>query len=98
MVEVNTVDKYQGRDKSIILVSFVRSNKDGTVSSLFFSADFPGTLFSSLFLGTCGKNTEHKMNVLPYLLLSVSFGRVKYVHTVLQQIATMFFCKQTRCP
>lgn len=31
-VEVNTVDKYQGRDKSIILVSFVRSNKDGTVS------------------------------------------------------------------
>lgn len=32
LVEVNTVDKYQGRDKSIILVSFVRSNKDGTVS------------------------------------------------------------------
>ncbi|KAJ8794964.1 hypothetical protein J1605_018551 [Eschrichtius robustus] len=32
MVEVNTVDKYQGRDKSIILVSFVRSSKDGTVS------------------------------------------------------------------
>lgn len=31
-VEVNTVDKYQGRDKSLILVSFVRSNKDGTVS------------------------------------------------------------------
>ncbi|GAB5578421.1 DNA replication ATP-dependent helicase/nuclease DNA2 isoform X1 [Prionailurus iriomotensis] len=29
MVEVNTVDKYQGRDKSIILVTFVRSNKDG---------------------------------------------------------------------
>ena len=35
MVEVNTVDKYQGRDKSIILVSFVRSNKDGPVSSLY---------------------------------------------------------------
>ncbi|XP_036120906.1 DNA replication ATP-dependent helicase/nuclease DNA2 isoform X2 [Molossus molossus] len=34
MVEVNTVDKYQGRDKSIILVSFVRSNKDGTVGEL----------------------------------------------------------------
>uniref|UniRef100_A0A9L0T5R6 DNA replication ATP-dependent helicase/nuclease DNA2 n=1 Tax=Equus caballus TaxID=9796 RepID=A0A9L0T5R6_HORSE len=33
-VEVNTVDKYQGRDKSIILVSFVRSNKDGTVGEL----------------------------------------------------------------
>ncbi|KAF4018865.1 hypothetical protein G4228_010953 [Cervus hanglu yarkandensis] len=32
MVEVNTVDRYQGRDKSIILVSFVRSNEDGTVS------------------------------------------------------------------
>ncbi|XP_015982818.2 DNA replication ATP-dependent helicase/nuclease DNA2 isoform X1 [Rousettus aegyptiacus] len=34
MVEVNTVDKYQGRDKSIILVSFVRSNKDGTPGEL----------------------------------------------------------------
>uniref|UniRef100_A0A8C8Z988 DNA replication ATP-dependent helicase/nuclease DNA2 n=1 Tax=Prolemur simus TaxID=1328070 RepID=A0A8C8Z988_PROSS len=34
MVEVNTVDKYQGRDKSIILVSFVRSNKDGTLGEL----------------------------------------------------------------
>ncbi|XP_054995186.1 DNA replication ATP-dependent helicase/nuclease DNA2 [Sorex araneus] len=34
MVEVNTVDKYQGRDKSIVLVSFVRSNKDGTIGEL----------------------------------------------------------------
>ncbi|XP_072484885.1 DNA replication ATP-dependent helicase/nuclease DNA2 isoform X1 [Notamacropus eugenii] len=33
-VEVNTVDKYQGRDKSIILVSFVRSNKDGILGEL----------------------------------------------------------------
>ncbi|KAM6184831.1 DNA replication ATP-dependent helicase/nuclease DNA2 [Rhynchocyon petersi] len=34
LVEVNTVDKYQGRDKSIILVSFVRSNKDGNLGEL----------------------------------------------------------------
>uniref|UniRef100_A0A8C2VM03 DNA replication ATP-dependent helicase/nuclease n=2 Tax=Chinchilla lanigera TaxID=34839 RepID=A0A8C2VM03_CHILA len=34
-VEVNTVDKYQGRDKRIILVSFVRSNKDGTLGELW---------------------------------------------------------------
>ncbi|XP_066098703.1 DNA replication ATP-dependent helicase/nuclease DNA2 isoform X2 [Saccopteryx bilineata] len=34
MVEINTVDKYQGRDKSIILVSFVRNNKDGTLGEL----------------------------------------------------------------
>ncbi|XP_035307113.1 DNA replication ATP-dependent helicase/nuclease DNA2 [Cricetulus griseus] len=34
MVEVNTVDKYQGRDKSLVLVSFVRSNKDGTLGEL----------------------------------------------------------------
>ncbi|XP_008060479.1 DNA replication ATP-dependent helicase/nuclease DNA2 [Carlito syrichta] len=34
MVEVNTVDKYQGRDKSVVLVSFVRSNKDGTCGEL----------------------------------------------------------------
>lgn len=35
-VEVNTVDKYQGRDKSVIIVSFVRSHTEGNVSS-----DFP---------------------------------------------------------
>ncbi|XP_029465534.1 LOW QUALITY PROTEIN: DNA replication ATP-dependent helicase/nuclease DNA2 [Rhinatrema bivittatum] len=33
-VEVNTVDKYQGRDKSIIIVSFVRSNADGKLGDL----------------------------------------------------------------
>nr|CAB3238414.1 DNA replication ATP-dependent helicase/nuclease DNA2 [Phallusia mammillata] len=27
-IEINTVDKYQGRDKSVILLSFVRSKKD----------------------------------------------------------------------
>ncbi|KAL6038365.1 hypothetical protein STEG23_000884, partial [Scotinomys teguina] len=37
MVEVNTVDKYQGRDKSLILVSFVRSNEDGTLRSCLVS-------------------------------------------------------------
>ncbi|KAM5236452.1 DNA replication ATP-dependent helicase/nuclease DNA2 [Ctenodactylus gundi] len=34
MVEVNTVDKYQGRDKRVILVSFVRSDKDGSLGEL----------------------------------------------------------------
>ncbi|XP_043912886.1 DNA replication ATP-dependent helicase/nuclease DNA2 [Protopterus annectens] len=33
-VEVNTVDKYQGRDKSVIIVSFVRSNDDGNLGEL----------------------------------------------------------------
>ncbi|XP_063289917.1 DNA replication ATP-dependent helicase/nuclease DNA2 [Pelobates fuscus] len=33
-VEVNTVDKYQGRDKSIIILSFVRSNIDGKLGDL----------------------------------------------------------------
>ena len=31
-VEVDTVDKYQGRDKECIIVSFVRSNQRGHVS------------------------------------------------------------------
>nr|XP_044993688.1 DNA replication ATP-dependent helicase/nuclease DNA2 isoform X1 [Jaculus jaculus] len=34
VVEVNTVDRYQGRDKRVILVSFVRSNEDGTLGEL----------------------------------------------------------------
>ncbi|XP_066304674.1 DNA replication ATP-dependent helicase/nuclease DNA2-like isoform X2 [Branchiostoma lanceolatum] len=33
-VEINTVDKYQGRDKSVILVSFVRSNSGGQLGEL----------------------------------------------------------------
>ncbi|CAI9547736.1 unnamed protein product [Staurois parvus] len=33
-VEVNTVDKYQGRDKSVIIVSFVRSNTNGKLGDL----------------------------------------------------------------
>ena len=34
IVEVNTIDKYQGRDKECIIVSFVRSNSKGSVSAL----------------------------------------------------------------
>uniref|UniRef100_A0A671KY91 DNA replication ATP-dependent helicase/nuclease n=1 Tax=Sinocyclocheilus anshuiensis TaxID=1608454 RepID=A0A671KY91_9TELE len=33
-LEVNTVDKYQGRDKSIIIVSFVRSNPEDNLGEL----------------------------------------------------------------
>ncbi|XP_051475691.1 DNA replication ATP-dependent helicase/nuclease DNA2 isoform X2 [Apus apus] len=33
-VEVNTVDKYQGRDKSIIIVSFVRNSHDENLGAL----------------------------------------------------------------
>uniref|UniRef100_A0A8C8AGL0 DNA replication ATP-dependent helicase/nuclease n=1 Tax=Otus sunia TaxID=257818 RepID=A0A8C8AGL0_9STRI len=33
-VEVNTVDKYQGRDKSIIIVSFVRNSNDDNLGTL----------------------------------------------------------------
>ncbi|KAL0964691.1 hypothetical protein UPYG_G00327630 [Umbra pygmaea] len=33
-VEVNTVDKYQGRDKGVIIVSFVRSNSEGKLGEL----------------------------------------------------------------
>lgn len=32
-IEVHTVDKYQGRDKHCILLSFVRSNPDAQVRS-----------------------------------------------------------------
>ncbi|KAI1896982.1 hypothetical protein AGOR_G00100520 [Albula goreensis] len=33
-VEVNTVDKYQGRDKSVIIVSFVRNTEEGNLGEL----------------------------------------------------------------
>lgn len=33
-LEINTIDKYQGRDKKVIVVSFVRSNAQGTVGHL----------------------------------------------------------------
>ncbi|KAK1791837.1 hypothetical protein P4O66_013810 [Electrophorus voltai] len=33
-VEVNTVDRYQGRDKSVVIVSFVRSHTDGNLGEL----------------------------------------------------------------
>jgi len=33
-IEMNTVDKYQGRDKSCIIMSFVRSNNSGNVGEL----------------------------------------------------------------
>uniref|UniRef100_A0A8C0B9Q0 DNA replication ATP-dependent helicase/nuclease n=1 Tax=Buteo japonicus TaxID=224669 RepID=A0A8C0B9Q0_9AVES len=33
-VEVNTVDKYQGRDKSIIIISFVRNSNDENLGTL----------------------------------------------------------------
>lgn len=36
-VEVNTVDKYQGRDKSVIIVSFVRSSLEANVSKVAFA-------------------------------------------------------------
>lgn len=38
-VEVNTVDRYQGRDKSLIILSFVRSTaEEGTVSASSFAS------------------------------------------------------------
>lgn len=33
-VEVSTIDKYQGKDKDVVLVSFVRSNAEGRVGEL----------------------------------------------------------------
>lgn len=54
-VEVNTVDRYQGRDKSLIVLSFVRSTaEDGTVSPLSVSVPL-----TSLSLRACVIVTLH---------------------------------------
>uniref|UniRef100_A0A452TPF8 DNA replication ATP-dependent helicase/nuclease n=1 Tax=Ursus maritimus TaxID=29073 RepID=A0A452TPF8_URSMA len=73
MVEVNTVDKYQGRDKSIILVSFVRSNKDGPLGEL---------LKDWRRLNVAITRAKHKLILLgcvPSLLLS-SFGKYIFLN------------------
>ncbi len=33
-VEISTIDRYQGRDKEVIIISFVRSNKSGKCGRL----------------------------------------------------------------
>jgi len=33
-VEIKTVDGFQGREKEVVIVSFVRSNKSGTIGFL----------------------------------------------------------------
>lgn len=33
-LEVSTIDRYQGRDKSVIVLSFVKSNDNGSVGKL----------------------------------------------------------------
>lgn len=53
-IEVNTIDKYQGRDKECIILSFVRSNSKGNVSTkasyeMFIKHRFK-TLISCLLL------------------------------------------------
>ena len=54
-VEVNTVDKYQGRDKECILVSCTRSNSKGNVSTVW--------TYNTLLLHVVGKkNCFHPKN------------------------------------
>ena len=42
-VEVNTVDQYQGRDKSVIIISFVRSSEDHENLVIAVVSVFSGT-------------------------------------------------------
>ena len=42
-VEVNTVDQYQGRDKSVIIISFVRSSEDQENLVIAVVSVFSGT-------------------------------------------------------
>ena len=59
-VEVNTVDQYQGRDKSVIIMSFVRNNKPSQLSvSRFHILLFIFILLSLYTISLSSKNSNN---------------------------------------
>lgn len=56
-VEVNTVDRYQGRDKSLIVLSFVRSTAE------------EGNVRVSLPMSSCSLYSQRKKGSEPLLIL-----------------------------
>lgn len=76
-VEVNTVDRYQGRDKSLIILSFVRSTTaEGTVSISFF-ASFTGQLNEQVDLILFFPNSQLGELLKDWRRLNVAITRAK---------------------
>ncbi|MFT7805658.1 DNA replication ATP-dependent helicase/nuclease DNA2 [Arapaima gigas] len=87
-VEVNTVDKYQGRDKSVVIVSFVRSHAEGHVGEL---------LKDWRRLNVAVTRAKHKLIMLGCSLTLCHYTPLKKLLSHMEEEAMISFHLQGAC-
>ena len=60
-LDVHTVDKFQGKDKDCIVISFVRSNPDGHVKCFSSSCNVHVCSRLGIYYKTGGDSTSHSL-------------------------------------